>query len=157
MTGWEDVIDSLAIHRVAPGAAPDLSALSGPADTEGHSFVSRTATEWADGTNRFERSGEGLFLAHLGTEPVGMCGLNVDPFLSETRVGRLRHLYVAPSARRRGIGERLVAACLDLAIVSFDRVRLRTFDPTAAAFYVAAGFVAVTEAQATHSITVESP
>jgi len=154
MKRWEDVIKSLTIDRVAPGADPDLSVLCEPADTEGYSFVSRAATEWADRTNRFDGPGEGFLIAHLGKELVGMCGLNIDPFLSDPRVGRLRHLYVDPAQRRRGIAARLVFACLDLASDSFDRVRLRTYDPTAIEFYLATGFAPVAEPSATHTTTI---
>lgn len=156
MTRWEDVIESLTIDRAARGARLDLSDLCELADAEGCSFVSRTAAEWADGTNRFDRPGEGLLIAHLGKNLVGMCGLNIDPFLSDPRVGRLRHLYVHPTQRRRGIAGQLVAACLDLASGSFDRVRLRTFDPAAIEFYLATRFTPVAESSATHTTTIGS-
>ena len=81
-----------------------------------------------------------------------MCGLNVDPYLDDPTVGRIRHLYVLPSFRRSGVGTEVVTACLDLATRNFARVRLRTFDPSAAAFYTAMGFVEVDEPQATHGM-----
>ena len=31
---------------------------------------------------------------------VGVCGLNVDPYLDDPSVGRVRHLYVLVAARR---------------------------------------------------------
>jgi hypothetical protein len=38
------------------------------------------------------RPGEALFVARVGERVVGVCGLNVDPYTAEPRVGRVRHL-----------------------------------------------------------------
>ncbi len=128
-----------------------LGALLESAAAEHHTFVKRTSDEWQSGANRFDRDGEAFFLATVDGEPVGMCGLNVDPFTPDPAVGRIRHLYVAPGHRRQGVGSRLVASCLELAIGRFHRVRLRTFDPDAGAFYERMGFSRTTEADATHA------
>ncbi|MDJ0953267.1 MAG: GNAT family N-acetyltransferase [Acidimicrobiia bacterium] len=133
------------------GATLDLGSLPASARAENHRFVARTVGEWASGTNRFDRPGERFLLARAAAVTVGMCGLNIDPFAGDPTIGRIRHLYVAPEHRRRGIGRRLVADCLDAAKPTFVRVRLRTFDPDAAAFYLALGFAAVDEEDATHS------
>ncbi len=134
----------------------DLGLLPAAAAAEGHSFVDRTLNEWHGGTNRFDRPGEGFFLATNSDDVVGMCGLNVDPFLDDDFVGRIRHLYVLSSARRGGVGTTLVTACLELAAAKFDRVRLRTFDTQAAAFYIALGFREVSEPDATHELLMGS-
>ncbi len=133
------------------GVTLDLGSLPENARSENYDFVARAVTEWVTGTNRFNRPGERFFLARAGNETVGMCGLNVDPFENDPSIGRIRHLYVATAHRRTGIGRRLVAACLEAARPAFARVRLRTFDPDAAAFYVALGFAEVDEPDATHS------
>jgi GNAT superfamily N-acetyltransferase len=133
---------------------PELGRLPELAAAEGHHFVDRAVSEWRSDMNRFDQPGEAFYVAYIGVDTAGMCGLNIDPFLDDPRVGRVRHLYVAPECRRRGVGRRLVGACLELAVESFDRVRLRTFDLTAATFYEAVGFEAVVEADATHTIAV---
>jgi ribosomal protein S18 acetylase RimI-like enzyme len=65
-------------------------------------------------------------------------------------VGRVRHLYVAGSHRRRGIGCRLVAEVVRAARGSFDLLRLRTNDEAAARFYAALGFVPSDAPDCTH-------
>ena len=146
----------LAIERFQSDHPPDLSYLRRESVSEGHGFVELTLAQWVDGSNRFDRSGEGLFIARTNNAAVGMCGLNVDPFLTDPTVGRIRHLYVHPSFRRQGIGIRLVEECLDLARITFDRVRLRTFDVQAACFYAFIGFDGVAEETATHSLELDS-
>lgn len=147
-------VSSLLIERIVADPLPDLVDLRRESMSEGHGFVERTLAEWDDGSNRFDLTGEGFFIARSNQTVVGMCGLNIDPFLSDPTIGRIRHLYVLPSFRRRGIGKQLVEACLDLARFSFDRVRLRTFDGLAVDFYISIGFDTVDEDTATHSLQV---
>ena len=142
----------LTIIKAPVGEPLDLASLAGLASAEGHAFVARTQTEWDSKANRFDAPGEGLFLALAATEIVGQCGLNVDPYIDDPSVGRLRHLYIAPAHRRRGIGRELVEACLGLARNRFDRVRLRTQNEAAAQFYEAIGFSRTDEPDATHTI-----
>ncbi len=111
--------------------------------------------DWRTGTNAFDGPSELFYLAWVGYSVVGMCGLNEDPFLEPgSRVGRLRHLYVAPASRRRGVGSALVAACLSSATDSFVRIRLRTLDADADTFYRSIGFIRVDEPNATHSLVL---
>ncbi|MEZ4320404.1 MAG: GNAT family N-acetyltransferase [Myxococcota bacterium] len=142
--------------------APDLAGLRGPALREGFALVQRTLEDWdvegpGGSANRFDGAGEAFFLALIGGRTVGMCGLNLDPFAGDPRVGRLRHLYVHPSHRGARMGRRLVDACLEVARGPFDRVRLRTFEASAAEFYGRLGFELVDEPDATHSIRVFAP
>jgi GNAT superfamily N-acetyltransferase len=71
---------------------------------------------------------------------IGVCGLNVDPYSVEPRVGRLRHLYVHPSARRSGVGSALVNIITDCARSHFDVLQLKTDRTDARQFYAALGF-----------------
>ena len=135
-------------------AAPPVDALAEAASAEGHRFVERTLTEWASGHNRFDGTGEGLFLASAGGMVIGMAGVNVDPYVIDPSVGRLRHLYVIPTHRRRGVASALVDRCLELARGSFAVLRLRTYDPEAAAFYAALGFDETAESDATHAMAL---
>ena len=107
---------------------------------EGFAFVRRLVNEWESGDNRFDRPGEALFAAVADGRVVGVCGLNVDPYLPGGRVGRVRHLYVAAAFRRRGIGAGLVEAVIRTAHGTFDRLRLRTDSEPAARFYESLGF-----------------
>lgn len=139
------------VNRHNNANCPDIEHLCTFASTEGHGFVERTRQEWLAGANRFRRRGECFFVASTPNGVIGMCGLNIDPYVDDPGVGRLRHLYVLPEHRRAGVGLALVNACRDVAAESFDRVRLRTHDPAASAFYCSIGFSIVDEPDATHS------
>ena len=90
---------NVSIIRVGDGGNLDVAELSRLASAEGHAFVARARAEWDSGVNRFDAQGEGLFMALMASAVVGLCGLNADPFVEGPMVGRLRHLYVAPSWR----------------------------------------------------------
>ena len=147
-------VEGLLIASYARKGPPDLATLLGASLEEGHGLVRRTLDEWVDGTNRFDRPGEVFFVSLVGESSVGMCGLNVDPFVNDPGLGRVRHLYVLPGFRRGGIGTTLVNACIRHAHGHFDRLRLRTFEPVAAAFYESIGFAPVDEPAATHALTL---
>lgn len=142
-------------------ACPHLAELETLADAEGHAFVARTRREWIDGGNRFDQPGERFYLALAGsalpggTAPgdtvIGMCGLNIDPYVESSAVGRLRHMYTHPGHRRQGVAEALVRECQRYGARSFDRIRLRTENPSAAALYRSLGFGPIDEPDATHS------
>jgi GNAT superfamily N-acetyltransferase len=92
---------------------------------------------------------------------VSLCGRNVDPYLSDPKIGRVRHLYVARDvyvardARRCGVGRLLVGAIIHGARGHFRLLTLRADDPQGAAFYQALGFRAWTEGPtATHWIAL---
>lgn len=145
-------MEDMTIEQVSGGRTPDLALVRQEGAAEGYAFVERTAIEWWTGTNRFDGQGEGFFVAHRGGVIVGMCGLNRDPYVEDEGVGRLRHLYVVPDARRHGVGQQLVESCLGLARARFDRVRVRTFEAEAARLYEALGFEPVEEADTTHCL-----
>ena len=92
------------------------------------------------GANRFDQPGEAFFAAEIDGHVVGVCGLNVDGYTTEPRTGRVRHLYVLLDHRRRRIGTRLVHEVIAAARGNFNRLRLRTENPHAAAFYAHLAF-----------------
>lgn len=125
------------------------------ADSEaaGSRIVRRLVDEWADRTNRFDRPGEALFAASVAGRFIGVCGLNVDPYAGDARVGRVRRLYVLTTFRGRGVGRQLVARVIACARDRFDSLRLRTNNDAAARLYVAMGFRAGDESgQYTHAL-----
>lgn len=115
-------------------------------------MVRRTLDEWTDGTNRFNKPGEVFHIASMEDSTVGICGLNIDPFIDDSEVWRIRYLYVHPEYRRRQIGRSLVNACVQHATGRFVRIRLRTFQPVGARFSESMGFVQTDELAATHSL-----
>lgn len=141
----------VTVERLRDLAA--LATLIAEGERSGSRFVGRLATEWSSGANRFDKPGEALVAARLDGQVVGVCGLNVDPYTADRRVGRVRHLYVMEAYRRLGIGRRLLADVVAAARGPFDRLRLRAANPEAARFYEAIGFASCPEeADSTHAL-----
>jgi len=131
-----------------------LEALVAESEQAGSRIVRRLVDDWASGANRFDRPGEALFAARIEGRLVGVCGLNVDPYSAEPRLGRVRHLYVLSAYRRRGIGRQLVADVIAAARGRFDHLRLSTGNPVAAGFYERLGFRSAEAAHCTHVLDV---
>jgi hypothetical protein len=71
----------VAITQQRDFEPPAIHALASVASSEGHRFVKRTLEEWSDGSNRFDQPGEAFYIASDGGRVIGMCGLNIDPYL----------------------------------------------------------------------------
>ncbi len=149
-----DVSDEMAIRSLLPPPWPDLAPLVAESEREGFRFLARLVREFDDGGNRFDAPGEALLGCYLGSELVAVGGLNRDPYSPEPRVGRLRHLYVSPAFRRRGVGRTLVDALVAAARPHFGVLLLRTDTPAAARFYETLGFAAVALPYATHRMVL---
>ncbi|MDD5263775.1 MAG: GNAT family N-acetyltransferase [Candidatus Bipolaricaulis sp.] len=119
----------------------ELAEILRESEALGYRFLRRLVEEWQGGTNRFEGPGEALFVARVEGRLVGVCGLNRDPYASEPRVGRVRHLYVAQEWRGRGVGAALVRHVIQEARGAFDVLRLRAADGAAGFFFARLGFV----------------
>jgi GNAT superfamily N-acetyltransferase len=142
------------IERLNEPSADRLGALLAESEQAGSRLVRRLVEEWASGANRFDRPGEVLFAVRVDGRLVGVCGLNVDPYSTEPRLGRVRHLYVLSAHRRRGIGRQLVAEVIAAARGRFDHLRLSTRNPVAARFYERLGFRSAEAAHCTHVLDV---
>jgi GNAT superfamily N-acetyltransferase len=130
-----------------------LAPLIAESEREGWQFVRRLADEWTVGSNRFDRPGEGLFVARLGGSIIGVCGLNADPYAADGAIGRVRRLYVLRAYRGRGVGRQLVRAVIAAATGRFQRLRARTENPKAARLYQWLGFQpAAGVADCTHTL-----
>ena len=141
------------IVRHIGSALPDIEGLRQAANAEQIEFVERCYFEWISSENRFDDRGEGFWVAaNSFGQVVGMAGLNIDPYLKSSRVGRLRHLYVHPDHREDGIGTALVIEAMRAALVAFKKVRLRTPDERADKFYDNYGFDRSTSETATHEL-----
>jgi len=132
-------VSAAAIERLGDLPA-GIEALVAESEAAGLHLVSRLADEWRSGHNRFDRPGEDLFGAMVGGQLVGVCGLNVDPYATAPRVGRVRHLYVLVAHRRHGVGRQLMDRVLAAARGPFDTLRLRTGNAAAARLYENLGF-----------------
>ena len=134
----------------------DINTLRSEAAREGFGFIDRLVDDWRSGANRFDQSGELFLGGFLEDKLVAVCGLNRDPYTNQAEIGRLRHLYVEPTQRRRGIASALVRHILGEAEAEsvFQSVRLRTPSHAAAAFYAALGFLRITDETATHTMAL---
>lgn len=130
----------------------DIARLLMLSRAEGFDFVDRLVTDWENGTNRFDRPGEILTECRKDGFLVAIGGLNIDPYLEDPSVGRLRHVYVDPAFRGSGVGRELVGRLMIFAKQRFDRVRIRTATQDGGAFYLAMGFAGTDEPDATHTI-----
>jgi hypothetical protein len=83
---------ALATERLTESPADRVAELVAESERHGLRFIRRLSEEWTSGANRFDRPSEALFVARVGERVVGVCGLNVDPYTAEPRVGRVRHL-----------------------------------------------------------------
>jgi GNAT superfamily N-acetyltransferase len=136
----------------------DFAVLVELSSREDFHAMQRMHEEWDSGVNRFDAPGEALFEARIGSRLVGICGLNRDPYASSSEVGRVRHLYVDPEHRRRGIGRLLVLKIVECSSASFSRLRLRTMRDDAAQLYEALGFRRVEgEPDVSHELRSVSP
>ena len=122
----------------------------------GLSLVRRLVDEWRDGSNAFDRPGEAVFGARVDGRLVGVCGLNVDPYAGDVRVGRVRHLYVLVASRRLGVARALMAEIIEAARGRFGALRLSTSNPAAARLYESLGFRAITGTHCTHVMALEA-
>ena len=143
------MIDRIQISRLQT-LPSEIAVLRTEAEQEGFKFLARLAADWASGANSFNRPGECLLGVFVDGELVGVGGLNIDPYLQQADIGRVRHLYVRARWRRQGVGRLLVDRLLGAAQGFFDQVRLRTDGDVAADFYVRCGFSPVENPTASH-------
>jgi GNAT superfamily N-acetyltransferase len=129
----------ISITRVRELPA-DLSPLISASLAEGFRFLERLRDDWASGQNRFEKPGEAFYVARDGSQLLGVCGLNQDPFSGDLAVGRMRRLYVAPPFRRHGVGSALVREAAAAASGRFAVIRLRSNTEEGDRFWRARGF-----------------
>src|SRR4051794_40678324 len=145
MTG---LIEITRLHSLPAG----LETLRLESGREGFGFMDRLVADWIGGTNTFSRAGESLLGVFADEQFVGVGGLNADPYLPGTDVGRIRHVYVLGGWRHQGVGRALIDCLVREAGGLFSELRLRTATARAAAFYVRCGFSRVDNPTATHSL-----
>jgi GNAT superfamily N-acetyltransferase len=136
-----DLVSSEAIIRRLDDLPPErFTPLLIESEESGYRFLRRVNDEWASGVNRFTRPGEALLAAEIGGRLVGICGLNIDPYLVDPRVGRVRNVYVLAAYRGWGVGRRLVEQAIAAARGHFGRLRLRGEEAGPARLYESLGF-----------------
>ena len=124
------------------------------ASDEGFRFIERLYQDWHASVNRFDKAGECLLLAWSDDGPLGIGGLNRDPYTASQTTGD-SGLYVQNSARRNGVASALLEELLAKARGVFSVVRLRTDTPEAASFYLSQGFRPVSDHSASHAMSLD--
>ena len=108
---------------------------------EGFNFLDKMSSEWKSGKNRFSLPNECLFAAISEDEKLlGIGGLNLDPYLNDLTIGRVRHLFITSEMRSRGIGKTIIEEIVETAFPHFRLLRLKTNNPKAVNLYRSLGF-----------------
>ena len=110
---------------------------------EGYRFLRRLESEYEAGELRFDGPGEVLLGVFDGRDLVAVGGVSRDPYEGAAGTGRIRHVYVRATHRRRGVGRELVAALEAHARGRFSSLVLRTDTEAAARFYSRLGYQAL--------------
>jgi GNAT superfamily N-acetyltransferase len=119
---------------------------------EGYGLAQKTIDDWNSGANRFSDEGERLWGLSSGNGLIGMGGLNHDPYTAEPHVGRVRHLYIRETYRRKGLATSLMNVIIDQARQHFAMLRLYTENPAAAVFYETLGFQKIQGYKVSHAL-----
>lgn len=139
--------------RPARPTLPGFDDLAAAAHAEGYFFLDRLRREWESGENRFAKRGEFLRAVLAGAAPIAIGGINRDPYADDPGIARLRHVYVLPAWRDKGVGRLLVTALIGLAGRRFVSLRLRA-SANAHGFYERLGFTPVKDEHATHMLVL---
>jgi len=133
-----------------------FSDLLAEADASDGRFMIRLRDRWLDGSERFDRPGEILLGAFAGEKLIGVAGISHDPYEPEDGLGRVRHVYVLASYRRRGIARILLRQVIAHSRNHFAVLRLRTSNEVAARLYEDLGFVSSTKGRESHRLRVDA-
>jgi GNAT superfamily N-acetyltransferase len=141
----------MIVRPLADGDLPGLESLVEESEADGFRFLRRFRDDWTAGRARTDAPGEWFLGVVDGDALVAVGGVTRDPYLADARTGRIRHVYVARSHRRRGVGRRLLAELEGRARGVFDVLRLRTDTEEASRFYESIGYAPDASESATHA------
>ena len=140
----------MEIKKIKDSSIGLLEILANEANSEGYRFVQRTIDEWRNCINTFSKKGEILFGIFISDLCVGIGGLNVDPFINNPNIGRVRHVYISQKYRRKGLATLLLRKIIQIAVKHFELLRLYTENPNASSFYESLGFIESKAEKETH-------
>lgn len=109
-------------------------------EAEGYGMIPRLIGGFEDGSIRFDKPGEALYLVWLGKRVVGVGGVMIDDRLNDPRIARVRRVYILPEHRGKGAGKLLMKAIFERARMHFQVLVLKTTLAPADAFYLSLGF-----------------
>ena len=128
----------------------ELEKLAKDALEDGYKIVRKTIDQWKDGTNRFSDYREVLYGAKKDGNIIAIGGINIDPYLMDEDIGRLRHVYVHRNYRNQGIAKALLEKVLEEKSQYYRVLRLIARNEVAMQLYEEYGFKKVVEFKATH-------
>jgi GNAT superfamily N-acetyltransferase len=130
----------ITLTRVVEDLPEGFPALRALADAEGVRNMATLAAQWAEAENPFRDPGA-LFAAFVEGELAGVGGVMPQTVQGRPAM-RMRRLYVAPVARRLGVGRMLAAAMMQQGLQSADLLISNALATEAAPlFWEAMGFV----------------
>lgn len=135
-------IQELSIKEIAP--------IIEASEQEGFKFLTRLKNDWISGKNRFDKTNERLYQIKQETQIIAIGGINNNPYKEDGKIGRIRHVYVLPEYKRKGIGRQLILHLLDTFADKYEKITLRTDTEAAATFYESIGFKNVQSKNHTH-------
>jgi GNAT superfamily N-acetyltransferase len=119
----------------------DIDNLIQESKEDGFRFVERLFQEYREGTNTFNKLGESLYGVFTNAGAiVAIGGLNIDPFSTQNKIGRVRRFYVSKYYRRNGLGKLLLDRIVEDAKNHFNILVLHTDTNRASQFYTSSGF-----------------
>lgn len=138
------------IVKINDESIVQLEELSQNALEDGYRIVRKTIDQWIDGSNRFSDKREVLYGIKDKDKFIAIGGFNVDPYIMDDDVGRVRHIYVHTDYRNQGIATFLFQKIMNEKAHFFKVVRLSTKNEAAMELYESYGFRKVVEFKATH-------
>jgi GNAT superfamily N-acetyltransferase len=133
-------VTMLELRKIGEDLPDGFDGLLSDSIRDGHRFLQWLHVEWHSGANRFSGPGERLIAVFENDRLIAIGGINVDPYASDKSTGRIRHLYVHTSWRRRGVASAILNDLERKASGHFKTLTLRTDNPAASLFYQASGF-----------------
>ena len=138
------------VFKITDDSVHQLEKLAEDALQDGYKIVRRTIDQWKSGENQFKSYQEVLYGVKVAEEIVAIGGINIDPYLMDEDIGRLRHFYVHRVYRNKGIATTLLNKILEEKAAHYMVIRLTARNEVAMQLYEDYGFKKVVEFKATH-------
>jgi GNAT superfamily N-acetyltransferase len=144
------------IRFLEPSDLDALRRLANVASAEGFGLLDRLVGKVEAGSVLFDDPRQFFLCVVEGGEIIGVGGVTPDPYVSDSRVGRLRHVYIHPNRRRLGLGAALVQELVRIAAAAYPTLRLRAETKGAGALYESLSFKQILDDSATHARVLAS-
>jgi len=140
----------MEIKKIKDSSIGLLEILANEANSEGYRFVQRTIDEWKNDINIFSKKGEILFGIFISDLCIGIDGLNVDPYIDDPNIGRIRHVFISLKYRRKSLATLLLRKIIQIGAKHFELLHLYTENPNASSFYESLVFIESKAEKETH-------